>query len=397
MKNFPYLCISLKTVDMRTFLLALALTISFAACGGSDDGDDTDIDTTTDSSSTDSTGDSSDSSSDDSSTSAATFAKGADLSWVTEMEADGKTFYNSSGTATDCFELMASIGMNACRLRVWVNPENDYGAYCDKADVVAKAVRAKAAGMDVMIDFHYSDMFADPSRQNTPAAWEDYSLTEMASAVASHTTEVLNAVVAAGVTPRWVQVGNETRNGMIWPTGQLWTDDGDIADGWSNYATLSNAGYDAVKAVLPDAIVIIHINNAWADNDWWFTKFKAAGGKMDMIGLSHYPQSESDKTYSEVNSLAIEHIQSLASTYGVKVMITEVGVKSSNETLASTVLNAFITSAKALDECAGVFYWEPQVYGSWKPAIYTTWGWSAYDMGAFTSAGKPAACLSAFE
>ena len=388
-------------MNARIIIISLSLLLSLTACGGGSDNDDTDGIVTTTDNITDNTTDTTDTTDgttdDDSGSTASTFAKGADLSWVTEMEADGKTFYNASGTETDCFEIMASIGMNACRLRVWVNPENEYGAYCDKADVVAKAVRAKAAGLDVMIDFHYSDMFADPSRQNTPAAWENYSLTETASAVASHTTEVLEAVVAAGVTPLWVQVGNETRNGMIWPTGQLWTDDGDIADGWSNYATLSNAGYDAVKAVLPDAIVIIHINNAWDDNDWWFTKFKAAGGKMDMIGLSHYPQSESDMTYTEVNSLAVEHIQSLSSTYGVRVMITEVGVKSSNETLANTVLSAFMTSVKQLDECAGVFYWEPEVYGSWKPAVYTTWGWSAYDMGAFTSAGRPAACLGAFE
>ena len=384
-------------MNARIIIISLSLLLSLTACGGGSDNDDNDGIVTTTDNTTDTTDTTDGTTDDDSGSTASTFAKGADLSWVTEMEADGKTFYNASGTETDCFEIMASIGMNACRLRVWVNPENEYGAYCDKADVVAKAVRAKAAGLDVMIDFHYSDMFADPSRQNTPAAWENYSLTEMASAVASHTTEVLEAVVAAGVTPLWVQVGNETRNGMIWPTGQLWTDDGDIADGWSNYATLSNAGYDAVKAVLPDAIVIIHINNAWDDNDWWFTKFKAAGGKMDMIGLSHYPQSESDMTYTEVNSLAVEHIQSLSSTYGVRVMITEVGVKSSNETLANTVLSAFMTSVKQLDECAGVFYWEPEVYGSWKPAVYTTWGWSAYDMGAFTSAGRPAACLGAFE
>ena len=326
-----------------------------------------------------------------------TFAKGVDISWVTEMEDDGKVFYNATGTQTDCFELMASLGMNACRLRVWVNPENGYGAYCDKADVVAKAVRAQAAGLDVMIDFHYSDMFADPNRQATPKAWEGYGPAEMAAAVASHTEEILNAVVDAGVTPKWVQVGNETRNGMIWPMGQLRTADGDIADGWTNYAMLSNAGYDAVKAVLPDAIVIIHIDNAWDDNDWWFTRFKAAGGKMDMIGLSHYPQTGPGLTYSQCNSLAIDHIQSLAATYGVKVMISEVGVKSHNETLANTVLTAFMTAVKQLDECAGVFYWEPEVYGNWRPAVYSTWGWGAYDMGAFTSTGQPAACLAAFE
>ena len=168
--------------------------------------------------------------------------------------------------------------MNAIRLRVWVNPEKAYGNFCNQVDVVAKAKRAKEAGMEVMIDFHYSDFFADPDRQTKPAAWEGKSQAELKTAVANHTTDVLKALKEAGVTPKWIQIGNETRNGMLWPEGQLWTDKGDIANGWKNYATLSNAGYDAAKKVFGDAIIIVHQNNAWEDLDWWFKKFKAAGG-----------------------------------------------------------------------------------------------------------------------
>lgn len=326
-----------------------------------------------------------------------TFAKGADISWVTEMEADGIKFYNAAGQATDCFRLMKEIGMNAIRLRVWVNPENEYGKYSDKDDVVKKAARAKEEGLEVMIDFHYSDMFADPSRQNLPKAWDGRDQAGLQQAVADHTKDVLSAVKAAGVTPKWVQVGNETRNGMMWSSGQLWTENGDIPNGWKNYASLSNAGYTAVKEIFPDAIVVIHIDNAYEDNDWWFEKFKAAGGKMDMIGLSHYPQTNDTKSYTEMNTLALAHIRSLASKYGVKVMVSEVGVKSNNESLAATVLSAFMDKARDMDECAGVFYWEPQVYGGWKPAVYSKWGWRAYDMGAFTPGGKPAAALDAFK
>lgn len=326
-----------------------------------------------------------------------TFSKGADISWVTEMENDGKKFHNADGKETDCFTLMKEIGMNAIRLRVWVNPENAYGNYCNEADVVAKAKRAKNAGMDVMIDFHYSDFFADPSRQDKPKAWEGKSLDDLKKTLASFTQNVLTSLKNAGLTPKWVQVGNETRNGMVWPDGKLWDDKGDIANGWNNYAALSNAGYDAVKAVFSDAIVLVHLNNAWDDLDWWFKKFKAAGGKFDMIGLSHYPQSES-KSWNEINQLALSHIKSLASTYNCKVMICEVGVKTeANETEAAQALSAFMTSAKKLDECAGVFYWEPQVYGYWKPGYYTTLNWNAYDMGAFTSDGKPSKVLDAFK
>jgi len=203
-----------------------------------------------------------------------TFVNGADISWVTEMEADGKKFYNHSGDETDCFALMRKCGMGAVRLRVWVEPasgptSNDvYGyAWCDKADVVAKAKRAAAAGLDVMIDFHYSDMFADPSRQSKPVKWRNFSLGELTSAVAAHTIDVLESLKAEGVAPRWIQIGNETRNGMLWPAGQLWNDKGDIPGGWANLIKLYMAGYDAAKAIFPESIVMPHVDNAYADND----------------------------------------------------------------------------------------------------------------------------------
>ena len=140
-----------------------------------------------------------------------TFARGADISWCTEMEADGQKFYNADGIETDIFALMKEIGMSAIRLRVWVNPTKyGYGAWCDKADVIAKAKRAHAQGLDLMIDFHYSDFFADPKRQDTPLEWKDYDLEQLKTAVADHTKDVLQALKDEGIEPKWVQVGNET-------------------------------------------------------------------------------------------------------------------------------------------------------------------------------------------
>ena len=118
------------------------------------------------------------------------------------MLADGKKFYDSDGKETDINALMRACGMNAIRLRVWVEPT--LGGWCGTDDVVAKAVAARGAGMDVLIDFHYSDFFADPSRQSIPAAWTGKNLTELASLVREHTTEVLTALKTAGVEPRWV-------------------------------------------------------------------------------------------------------------------------------------------------------------------------------------------------
>lgn len=325
------------------------------------------------------------------------FAKGADISWVTEMEATGVTFYDADGKATDCFVLMKQLGINAVRLRVWVNPEKEYCNYCNLPDVLAKARRANALGMDVMINFHYSDWFADPSRQNTPSAWEGKTFTEIKDAMATHTKEVLKAMKAENIIPCWVQIGNETRNGMIHPHGQLWDNNGDLENGWSNYVALSNAGYDAVKEILPETSVIVHIDNAWDNNDWWFNRFFAMGGKTDIIGLSHYPQTTS-KDWKEMNDLALSHTAKWTNTYKKPVMICEVGVKSeADENLAATVLTDFMNRVKKLDKCLGIFYWEPQEHGWWKPTIYEELGWDAYNMGAFTMDGRPAAPMKAFE
>ena len=150
------------------------------------------------------------------STKANALVRGADISWCTEMENDGVKFYNTNGRETDIFALMKEIGMSAIRLRVWVDPATiGYGAYSDKADVVEKAKRAHGNGLDIMVDFHYSDFFVDPGVQTTPALWKNMSLDELKTAVANHTADVLQALKDEGIEPRWVQVGNETNNGML--------------------------------------------------------------------------------------------------------------------------------------------------------------------------------------
>lgn len=321
-----------------------------------------------------------------------TFARGADVSWVTEMENDGKKFYNNDGQETEFFLLMRQIGMNAIRLRVWVNPENEYGPWCDKADVVAKAKRANAQGLKLLIDFHYSDRFTDPGQQYKPAAWSGYTMDQLKTAVANHTTEVLSALEEEGIEPLWIQVGNETRPGMIFDEGKIdWSKNGAAA--WSGYIALSNAGYDAVKSVFPNAKVIVHIDKGQEDNAWFFTAFKQYGGKFDMIGLSHYPDWTN---WSSDNTSVSSRIQALNTTFGVPVMIVETGYSSWDESRAASVMADLFNKTQELSACAGIFYWEPEVYGGWKPAIYNTWGWGAYGNGAFTSQGRPGAQLAPF-
>lgn len=319
------------------------------------------------------------------------FVRGADVSWCTEMEASGKHFYNAAGEQTEMMTLLRQCGLEAVRLRVWVNPETAYGKWSDKADVLAKARRAKAQGLAVMIDFHYSDFFADPSRQSKPSAWASLSASALKQAVADHTKEVLEALKAEGIEPAWVQVGNETRSGMVWDDGRIdWSKSGSAA--WAGYVALSNAGYDAVKSVLPNAKVIVHIDKGPEDNVWFFRDFKKYGGKFDMIGLSHYPESD----WKNENAKTAANVKTLAAQFGVPVMIVETGYAASNETLAGQVMTDFVSRIKGLSQCAGVFYWEPEVYGWWKPEYYSRLGWNAYNKGAFTAEGRPSAALAPF-
>ena len=339
------------------------------------------------------------------------FAKGADIGWASEMEAGGRNFQKKDGTQAALLDVLKDCGINAIRLRVWVDP---YKGWSGKADVLAQAKKVTAAGLALMVDFHYSDFFADPGRQQIPAAWEadKADMARMCAHVSAHTTEVLQALKDAGVTVNWVQIGNETRSGMLFGTGDLKYDN--KGSEFANYVKLSNAGYDAAKAVYPGALVMPHIDKAFdgSNNSWWLTSFKNQGGKMDAIALSHYPQeSWNGKTQlsaSQANSQAVSAVKSLVAAFKVPVIITEVGVKTpAGEAEAKKVLQEFLTQITKVSDVTGVFYWEPEVDGSWKPAVYSdaaaikkytgkseTWG--AYGMGAFTSSGKPTSVMDCF-
>lgn len=356
---------------------------------------------------------------------AQSFARGADVSWYTEMEADGKLFYNAAGQPTALNTLMHDCGMNAVRLRVWVDPVfGGQGAcpfasgWCGTDDTVQKALAAKAAGMDVLVDFHYSDFFADPSRQAIPTAWQGATLDELARHVADHTTAVLTALREAGVTPKWVQLGNETRNGMLYSafnaTKKDWVNAGgttgstnaNYGGGWANYARLSNAGYDAAKAVFPDVVCMSHLDTRGSDQDlsWWFTAFKQAGGKLDMVGLSHYPmpwnsggEKAATTSAKERNAGLMTVVANTFRTVGVPVMIVETGVYCEYTTGGREAMQDLFDRCRARDYIKGIFYWEPEQYNWWKPAIYSFIGWNNYNMCAFTHDGRPSAILDPWQ
>lgn len=308
---------------------------------------------------------------------AATFAKGADVGWLSEMEYYKWSFYNDSGVKQDLLQILKDHGMNSIRLRVWVNPSINFS---NKADVIKQAVRAQKMGFRIMIDFHYSDSWADPANQKKPAAWSSKSFTDLKTAVYDHTYDVMNTLKSNGVTPEWVQVGNETNNGMLW-------EDGKASESMGNFAALINSGYSAVKAISSSSKVVVHLSNGY-DNSlfrWMFDGLKSNGAKYDVIGMSLYPTTSN---WSTLNNQTLANMNDMVARYGKEVMISEVGMDVSAPTTAKAFLSDIISKTKSVSggKGLGVFYWEPECYGTWY----------SYTKGAFDSSGKPTVALDAF-
>ena len=308
---------------------------------------------------------------------AAGFVKGADISWLTQMEASNKKFYNSTGTEQDCMMILKNLGMNCIRLRVWVDPA---GGWNNKADVLAKSIRAKNLGMRIMIDFHYSDTWADPGNQVKPSAWTGQDFATLKTSLYNHTTDVLTSLKNNGITPEWVQVGNETNDGLLWPDGKASTN-------MNNFAQLINAGYDAVKAIYSTTKVIVHISNGYDNNHfrWIFDGLKSNGGKWDVIGMSLYP---GPTNWASLNSQCLTNMNDMVARYNKEIMIVEVGMSWDNPVATKDFLADLITKTNSVtnNKGLGVLYWEPEAYGNWQ----------GYTLGAFDNSGKPTAALSAF-
>ncbi len=316
-------------------------------------------------------------------TSKSSFAKGADVGWLPQMEATGYKFYDTDGSEKDCLQLLKDRGMNTIRLRVWVNPNDDKASgHCSKEETVVMALRAQKMGMRIMIDFHYSDSWADPGKQFKPKAWENHTFSELMTDVYDHTFDVLSALKSAGVTPEWVQVGNEIPGGMMWPEGST--------KNWSQLAQLLNKGYEATKAIDAKIKVIVHLDegNNSEKFRWFFDNATANNVKYDVIGLSYYP-FWIKKDYTETIADLANNLNDMATRYNKEVMVVEVGGEYDKVQNTYEMLAATIKAVKAVpnNKGLGVIYWEPQGEKSW----------SHYSLSAWQSDGKPSPALDAFK
>jgi len=321
-------------------------------------------------------------------TTTADFVKGADVGFLTGQERHGVKFHDRNGRERECLELLKNdYQMSAIRMRVWVNPR---GGSCDKNELLAMARRVKALGMQLMVDFHYSDSWADPAKQPIPKAWEGHTYKQMKRDLAQHTIEVLTLLKENDIEPRWVQVGNETANGLLWPMGH-------IEKNPKQYAGFIRAGYDAVKKVFPKAIVIVHLDRGHKQSlyDWNLDIVRKYGGRWDMIGMSLYPywamEGHPELKADDIITDCMSNIRHVSEKYKCDVMIVETGFEVDEQhpekmEEGRRQLTRVIKEARSMTNghCRGVFYWEPQCLPG------------GYKLGAFDHNAAPTAIMEAF-
>ena len=306
---------------------------------------------------------------------ASSFIKGADVSWLPQMEANGYIFKNSSGVQEDLLTILKGYGINAIRLRTFVNPSNDpVNGHCSQSETIAMAVRCKNAGLPVDIDFHFGDTWNSVGTQQPPAAWANMTYSQMLVAMQNYVYGFMTAMKASNVTPGWVQIGNEENSGICGYTGSL-------AHNPAQMTGLLNTAYDQVKAVFPSTPVIIHLAQpqklSVVEN--FFDTYKSHGGKWDISGFSSYGSG------SEIPGI-ISDMATAGSRYGKPVMQVEFGGPENNPGQTQASLEAYIKGLQSFGGL-GIFYWEPEGYSP-----FTNYALGAWD----ATTKEPTSALNGF-
>ncbi|MDR2591547.1 MAG: arabinogalactan endo-1,4-beta-galactosidase [Chitinispirillales bacterium] len=290
------------------------------------------------------------------------YVLGADISWVQQREGE-RVKYAHNGRVMDMFDILKEHKFNYIRLRLFVDPTarvpedtpnsdgwsaSPYSAagYCGLDSTVKMAKRVKAAGMGLLLDFHYSDTWADPGKQYKPVSWRGLNFSQLTERVRSYTKESLLAFKAAGALPDMVQVGNEVVGGMIHPDGR---------NNGADFAKLVNAGINGVKDVDPNIKIMMHTINERNPNGWVQTlktnlnnAEANAANKIDVIGLSYYP-----KWHGNVDSLR-RSLTAIANNHNYKVAVAEYADKHRE-------VNDVVFALPA-NKRLGTFVWEPQEF-----------------------------------
>ena len=312
----------------------------------------------------------------------ATYMIGADITWVQAAEAGGATY--SDGTKRDIFELLKRHGFNYIRLRLFVDPKAADGydkqnGYADLAHTIAFGKRIKAAGMGFLLDFHYSDNWADPGKQCVPVAWQKYTSTEqLASAVHDYTKDAITQLMADAARPDMVQIGNEITPGMLLhvcdsggqPTGSNAVT-GSIAN-WSNLGALLKAGVKGVKDVDTGIAIMLHIDRggdkggftgaALSASTSFIENAQKQGVAFDVFGESCYQAYQGDPSSAANTKMDwASTFNGLASKFpNIKFVAAEYGP-------LQREIND-VVFGMAGNRGAGTFNWEPAQSGDWNTA-----------------------------
>lgn len=244
------------------------------------------------------------------------YTVGADISWLQSQE-DRGTEFSDGGVKGDALEILRDNGFNYIRLRLFVDPRSELGysrreGYCDLEHTLQMAQRIKQAGMMFLLDFHYSDNWADPQKQIMPQAWQTYSYMEVQEALYNHTREVLEALVKQGTAPDMVQVGNEVSTGMLWPYGS-------VRHSFEGLCGLLKEGVRAVREVTPEAAIMLHValGGQHEESVRFFEAMNRYGVEYDLIGQSYYPEWHGTLEELEFN------LRDLATRYHKPIIVVE--------------------------------------------------------------------------
>jgi arabinogalactan endo-1,4-beta-galactosidase len=337
------------------------------------------------------------------------FIMGADVSMLKQIEISGGKYY-INGVEEDCLKILKDHGVNWIRLRIWnyptdVNGEDLGGGNNDLEKTVEIAVRAKAISLKFLLDFHYSDWWADPATQNKPKAWEGLDSEELKQAVYDYTAKVIQRLVEAGVMPDMVQIGNEINGGMIWPDGKTWKQGSEEIGGYDGLADLLKMGIQAVRDNDPNndnprkrAKIIIHLANG-GDNDLYrsvFDELTERNVDFDVIGLSYYSywHGTLEQFKSNMNDISerykkdvvvaetayaftLEDADGLGNLFGENEQNTG-GYKATVQGQATAMRDVMEAVAQVSNgRGLGIFYWEPDwiaVEGAgWKTGEGNAW------------------------
>ncbi|MFA9557624.1 arabinogalactan endo-beta-1,4-galactanase [Evansella sp. AB-rgal1] len=308
------------------------------------------------------------------------FIRGVDISFVDEIETEGGKFYNNN-VEVDVIEILKKSGVNSIRLRLWNDPK---GGYCNLERTIQVAKRIKEHGLHFLLDFHYSDYWADPGKQTKPKEWENYSFDELVDAVHDFTRDTIQSLKNEGVLPNMVQIGNEIIHGMLWDEGRVLEEGFDDGKQWENLAQLIKAGLTGLQAAITEedhVETMVHIDRG-GDNEKsrkFYDKIHELGVEYDVIGLSFYPWWHGKLSDLEHN------LSDLSVRYDKDIIVVEVAYPwtiSSDDTDLSFIVNSedqilegypatVSGQAKYFEDVisiiqnttnqngAGLYYWEP--------------------------------------